>query len=50
MINNDAIRTELESENFLAIKVESDSEAYMQFAQICKVSPNHELTIHTGLS
>lgn len=38
MINNDTIRKELESENFVAIKVQSDSEAYMQFAQICKVS------------
>lgn len=38
MINTDAIRKELESEDFVAIKVQSDSEAYMQFAQICKVS------------
>lgn len=38
MINTDTIRKELESEDFVAIKVQSDSEAYMQFAQICKVS------------
>lgn len=36
IVNDDKIRSKLESENFVAIKIQSDSEAYMQFAQICK--------------
>lgn len=38
LINDHGIRSQLESDNFVAIKVQSDSEAYIQFAQICKVS------------
>lgn len=51
MINTDAIRKELESEDFVAIKVQSDSEAYMQFAQICKASNKltHYLFVCFGL-
>lgn len=41
MVNNDVIRNKLESDDFVAIKVQSDSEAYIQFAQICKVSAHH---------
>lgn len=36
LINNDSIKSKLESESFVAIKVESDKEEYMQFAKICK--------------
>lgn len=38
LINDEIVRSKLESEDFVAIKVQSDSEAYMQFAAICKVS------------
>lgn len=38
LINTDIVRTKLESDDFVAIRVQSDSEAYMQFAAICKVS------------
>lgn len=38
LINNDTVRTKLEGDDFVAIRVQSDSEAYMQFAAICKVS------------
>lgn len=38
LINDDRVRAKLESDDFVAIKVESDSEAYKQFAQICKYS------------
>lgn len=41
LINNDIVRTKLESDDFVAIRVHSDSEAYLQFAAICKVS--HEI-------
>lgn len=36
LINDDRIRTKLESDDFVAIKVQSDSESYKQFAQICE--------------
>lgn len=35
IINEDAVRKTLESTSFVAIKIQSDSEAYVQFAQIC---------------
>ncbi len=35
IINEDAVRKTLESTAFVAIKIQSDSEAYVQFAQIC---------------
>lgn len=35
-INAQKIREKLESDDFVAIKIESDSQAYMQFATICK--------------
>lgn len=50
LINNDIVRTKLESDDFVAIRVQSDSEAYMQFAAICKVSHNQQIdTIDTKL-
>ncbi|XP_037039244.1 UBX domain-containing protein 4 isoform X2 [Bradysia coprophila] len=39
IINESAIRTTLESTSFVAIKIQSDSEAYVQFAQIYKLVP-----------
>ncbi|XP_031618608.1 UBX domain-containing protein 4 [Contarinia nasturtii] len=39
LINDEIIRKKLESEDFVAIKVQSDSEAYMQFAAIYKLVP-----------
>lgn len=36
LVNDDRIRNKLESDDFVAIKVQSDSEAYTQFAQICE--------------
>lgn len=38
-INAQKIREKLESDNFVAIKIESDSQAYMQFAKIYQVVP-----------
>lgn len=38
LIDDDRIRNKLESDDFVAVKVQSDSEAYKQFAQICKHS------------
>lgn len=35
IINEDSVKRELESNAFVAIKIQSDSEAYVQFAQIC---------------
>ena len=35
-INEDKIRNKLESKDFVAIKIESSSQVYMQFASICK--------------
>lgn len=43
LINNETVRTKLESDDFVAIRVQSDSEAYMQFAAICKVSQYQQL-------
>lgn len=45
MINSDSIRSKLESEDFVAIKVQSDSEAYIQFAQICKASNERRINL-----
>lgn len=39
IINEDAIRKLLESNSFVAIKIQSESEAYVQFAQIYKLVP-----------
>jgi len=39
IINEDTVRTMLESTAFVAIKIQSESEAYMQFAQIYKLVP-----------
>ncbi|XP_055325108.1 UBX domain-containing protein 4 [Sitodiplosis mosellana] len=39
LINNEIVRTKLESDDFVAIRVQSDSEAYMQFAAIYKLVP-----------
>lgn len=39
IINEDAIRKTLESASFVAIKIQSNSEAYVQFAQIYKLVP-----------
>lgn len=36
LIDNDSIKSKLESESFVAIKLDSDKEEYMQFAKICK--------------
>lgn len=36
-IDEEKIRSKLESEHFVAIKIDSGSESYMQFAQICKL-------------
>lgn len=36
LINDDRIHGKLQGDKFVAIKVESESEAYTQFAQICK--------------
>lgn len=36
LVNDDRIRNKLESDDFVAIKVQSDSEAYTQFSQICE--------------
>lgn len=36
IINDGKIRMKLESDDFVAIKIQSDSDAYIQFAQICK--------------
>lgn len=36
LVDSDLIRKHLESENFVAIRIDSGSEAYMQFAQICR--------------
>ncbi|CAD7002375.1 unnamed protein product [Ceratitis capitata] len=38
-INDQKIREKLESDDFVAIKIESDSQAYMQFASIYQVVP-----------
>lgn len=35
-INNEAVSSRLESEKFVAIKIQSDQDEYMQFAKICK--------------
>lgn len=50
LINNEIIRTKLESDDFVAIRVQSDSEAYMQFAAICKVSHNQIIRFDWQLS
>lgn len=36
LIDNAAIAKKLESNAFVAIKIESDKEEYIQFAKICK--------------
>lgn len=46
LINSDVIRQKLESEDFVAIKVRSDGEAYMQFAQICKFSRDIDFNLN----
>ncbi|XP_067612612.1 UBX domain-containing protein 4 [Eurosta solidaginis] len=38
-VNDQRIREKLESDDFVAIKIESDSQAYMQFATIYQVVP-----------
>lgn len=35
LIDNELVTAQLESESFVAIKVQSDKEEYMQFAKIC---------------
>lgn len=39
LLNHELIKTHLEGKNFVAIKIESSSEAYMQFAQIYQLVP-----------
>uniref|UniRef100_A0A1B0CEJ0 Uncharacterized protein n=1 Tax=Lutzomyia longipalpis TaxID=7200 RepID=A0A1B0CEJ0_LUTLO len=39
LVDNDIIRKHLESEKFVAIRIESGSEAYQQFAQIYQLVP-----------
>ncbi|XP_065360492.1 UBX domain-containing protein 4 [Calliphora vicina] len=39
IINDKRIREKLESDDFVAIKIESDSESYMQFASIFQIVP-----------
>uniref|UniRef100_A0A6B2EHE3 UBX domain-containing protein 4 n=1 Tax=Phlebotomus kandelakii TaxID=1109342 RepID=A0A6B2EHE3_9DIPT len=39
LIDNDLIRKHLETDNFVAIRIDSGSEAYMQFAQIYQLVP-----------
>lgn len=36
LIDNEQIKQKLESDSFVAVKVESDKEDYMHFAKICK--------------
>lgn len=36
LISNESVSAKLESESFVAIRVQSDKEEYMQFAKICK--------------
>lgn len=38
LINNDKITQKLESESFVAIKIDSEKEEYVQFCKICKYS------------
>lgn len=45
LINDDRVRGKLESDDFVAIKVQSESESYIQFAQICKCSAYTEYAI-----
>lgn len=50
LINEDVIRKTLESTSFVAIKIQSDSEAYVQFAQICILLKKTKDQKITGLS
>lgn len=36
LINSEQIKQKLESDSFVAVKIESDKEEYMHFAKICK--------------
>lgn len=38
IVNDERIRLKLESDRFVAIKIQSDSPAYGQFAQLCKTN------------
>lgn len=38
LIDTESIRQELESSKFLAIRIQSETESYTQFAQICKMT------------
>lgn len=38
LINNDSVAARLESKSFVAIKIQSDKEEYMNFAKICEFS------------
>lgn len=37
LINNESITTKLESQAFVAIRLDSDKEEYIMFAKICKL-------------
>lgn len=38
LINSDSVAARLESKSFVAIKIQSDKEEYMNFAKICEFS------------
>lgn len=40
LIDTESVRLELESSKFVAIRIQSDTESYTQFAQICKQKQN----------